>query len=338
MLSIKEEYATLENVAPKSPIFNEEKRQSIFKSALSPHSFSKNRYPDILAVENSRVHLEKIEGLEGSDYINANYVINDQYISCQAPIFSTFSDFWRMVWENQCPVVLMLTKFFENGRTKAHMYWPAFNNSPMNFGDISVTKIDEEEDLCGSLVVRTILLNRKGVLRTVYQLHYTAWPDFGVPSSTEGIRELVNLVNMYTDLSSTPNGPLVVHCSAGVGRSGTFIAIHYAFSMLDNDIEPSVFQIVAQMRRDRIGTIQNEQQFEFIHMSIQDYKSFLSSAISLSLNSSSMSSDESDIDFESSDSANSSYPTSPSSYDWRKVSSAGINALRSSQSPLNVLS
>jgi len=213
MLSIKEEYATLEKVAPKSPILNEEQRKTLFKSALSPHSFSKNRYPDILAVENSRVQLEKIEGLEGSDYINANYVINDQYISCQAPIFSTFADFWRMVWETQSPVILMLTKLFENGRSKAHMYWPAFNNSSMNFGDISVTRI-EEEDLGGSMVVRSVLLARKGEMRTVYHLHYTAWPDFGVPSSTEGILVMVNLVNMYREMSSTPNGPLTVHCSA----------------------------------------------------------------------------------------------------------------------------
>jgi len=125
----------------------------------------------------------------------------------------------------------------------------------------------------------------------------------------------------------------------GVGRSGTFIAIHYAFSMLDNDIEPSVFQIVAQMRRDRIGMIQNEQQFEFIHISIKDYKSILSSAISLSLNSSSLSLDESDIDFDSSDLANSPYPSSPNLLDWRKASTAGINALRfSSLTPLNVSS
>jgi hypothetical protein len=167
----------------------------------------------------------------------------------------------------------MLTKFFENGRTKAHMYWPACNNIPMTYGDIQVTKMDEEEDFGGSLVIRTFLLSRGSEARTVYHLHYTAWPDFGVPCSTEGVRELVSLVNEYRDQHSAfPNGPLVVHCSAGVGRSGTFIAIHYACGLLDNGMEPSIFQIAAQMRRDRIGMVQNDKQFEFIHTSVRDYR------------------------------------------------------------------
>jgi len=112
MFSIQKEYEQLEKIAPKCPLFNEEQKRQIYKSALSGNSMQKNRYPDILALEETRVCLEKIDGVEGSDYINANFVINNQYISCQAPIYQTFSDFWRMIWENDCPLILMLTKFF----------------------------------------------------------------------------------------------------------------------------------------------------------------------------------------------------------------------------------
>jgi len=184
-----------------------------------------------------------------------------------------------------------------------------------------------------------MVLSKRGEIRTMYHLHYTTWPDFGVPSTTDGIRELVNFVNMYREMS-TSNGPIVVHCSAGVGRSGTFIAIHSSFAMVDNDQDPCITEIATQMRRERIGMIQNEKQFEFIYLSLQDYKSLVSSSAQHSLlsshSSSSLTSDDSDLDF---DSDNTSFPPSPNSTDWRKMSSIGVNLLRFSNiSPLNVLS
>jgi len=384
MLSIQQEYENLENSAPKCPSLSDDQKRQLFKSALSPHSFSKNRYPDILALEDTRVQLNKIDGIEGSDYINANFVINEQYISCQAPIFSTIADFWRMIWENRSPIILMLTKFFENGRTKAHQYWPANNNVPFMFGDIKVTKIDEEQDFHGSLVIRTLLLSRGNDIRKLYHFHYTSWPDFGVPNETDSVRELVKIINQYRGFddnifsnaencsnqyyssSSTPfsttnpeqafcaEGPIVVHCSAGVGRSGTFIAIHYACSLLDSFIEPSILEIASQMRRDRIGMIQNEKQFEFIHLAVQDYRNchseinmstnfstdeafncyFQSSsdpgspscAISPS-NSVSSTSPTSNTNSQNSSnfsSASNSLPSSPS-LNWRKISTLGLN-------------
>jgi len=409
MNNIHQEYENLETTAPKCPHFNEDQRKELFKSALDPFSLSKNRYPDILALESTRVHLKKIDGIEGSDYINANFIINEQYISCQAPIFSTIADFWRMIWENRSPIILMLTKFFENGRTKAHQYWPANNNVPITFGDIKVTKIEEEQDFHGSLVIRTILLSRGDEIRKVYHFHYTAWPDFGVPCETDGVRELVNLINDYrfrdqqyhgendsdsdnsdnsssdlsddnsnpsslstsSDDSFSADGPIVVHCSAGVGRSGTFIAIHYACSLIDNFIEPSILEIAAQMRCDRVGMIQNEKQFEFIHLAVQDYRN-CHSEIAISTNfstddaflhnyfqsasdpcsptsispSNSLSSTDSATSSSSSSSSNFSnlYESSPSSSDWRRISSVGVNSLsfahHHNQNPfaLNVLS
>jgi len=309
--NINQEYVQLEIMAPKSRNFNEEERQYYFRSAISPFSQMKNRYPDILPLENTRVRLRKLTDQEGSDYINANHILDKKYISCQAPVFSTFADFWRMIWEHSCPIVLMLTKLFENGRTKAHIYWPVYHNATLQFGDISVTKIEEED--YGTLVIRTFFLKRGNESRTIYHLHHTAWPDFGVPPTTEGVRELVNFVNIYREAASI-KGPIVVHCSAGVGRSGTFIAIHWACSLLDVDIPFSLLNIVAQMRSERIGMVQNEKQYEFIHQCIHDYKT-ISSCSDLSFSSSD---DSSEAELENS---------SNSRPDWRKLSSDHVSNL-----------
>jgi len=318
--NIPQEYDRLEMIAPKSRSFTEEEKYYHFRSALSPFSQQKNRYPDILALEHTRVRLSKQSNQEGSDYINANYILDGKYISCQAPIFSTFSDYWRMIWENSCPIILMLTKLFENGRTKAHIYWPIYDNCTLKFGDISVTKIEEED--YGSHIIRTFQLSKGAEVRTVYHLHHTSWPDFGVPAATDGVRELVNSVNFCQE-NSRSKGPIVVHCSAGVGRSGTFIAIHWACSLLDRQTSFSILDIVTKLRSERMGMVQNLQQYEFIHLAVQDYKSVSSPSCSPSCNSPSLSlsfrssSDDSSEEFETS-------PPNPRA-NWRKISSDHIS-------------
>jgi len=317
--NIQQEYDRLERIAPKSRSFTEEERNNLFHSALSPFSQQKNRYPDILALEHTRVRLSKQFNQEGSDYINANFILDGKYISCQAPIFSTFSDYWRMIWENSCSIILMLTKLFENGRTKAHIYWPVYDNCTLKFGDISVTKIEEED--YGSHIVRTFALSKGSEVRTVYHLHHTSWPDFGVPVTTDGVRELVNSVN-FCQQNSVTKGPIVVHCSAGVGRSGTFIAIHWACSLFDNQSSFSILDIVTQLRSERMGMVQNLQQYEFIHLAVQDYQSVSSHSCSSSMSSRSLTSSRSSSDDSSSDEFEIS-PPNPR-VNWRKFSNFSL--------------
>jgi protein tyrosine phosphatase len=234
-----------------------------------------------------------------------------------------------MVWECSVPVIVMLTKLFENGRTKAHIYWPACHNTTIQFAEISVTKIDEED--YGCVVIRSFILTKGSEFRKVHHIHYTAWPDFGVPSTSDGIRELVNFVNMCKDdnnnisspssSSSSVQGPMVIHCSAGVGRSGAFIAIHYACSLIDSESYFSIFQIVSQMRSERIGMVQNEKQYEFIHNSVSDYKAVSSPSCSdLSFSYSDESSSEGEMELSSTSSS-----SNFRSNNWRKISSDHVS-------------
>lgn len=193
-----------------------------FSEATKRENARKNRYGDVLAYDHSRVHLSS------GKYINANYISSGRrehaYIATQAPLPQTFNDFWTMIWEEQVPAILMLTKFIENRRIKAHCYWPS-EGVPEKFGPVKVELISEVSCDEQHIVVRTFkMTHSNGSVRTVDHIHYTEWPDFGVPASTRGLRSLVGLMNQYHD--AIPDHPLVVHCSAGIGRAGSLIAIH----------------------------------------------------------------------------------------------------------------
>jgi len=180
-------------------------------------------------------------------------------------MLSTFQDFWRMIWEQGVSIIVMLTKLFEGGRTKAHMYWP---NNFFTFGELVVTKLEEQE--FKYFILRRFLLSKGDDAREVFQIHYNSWPDYGVPESTKGIRQLVDYVNT---IRRQPDGPIVVHCSAGVGRTGSFIAIHHSLTSLSKgDTPPSILEIILQMRSERVGMVQTEKQYEFIYQAVQDFK------------------------------------------------------------------
>jgi len=268
MSLFQQHFLALEEATPRIGDLSETQRRELFSSASTPQSVYKNRYPDILPFEHSRVHLSSIPSREGSDYINANWIFGHSYISCQAPIFSTFADHWRMVWETHSPITIMLTRIFEAGRTKAHIYWP-LSQDTLVFGEITVTKLEEEDN--GNFVLRRFLLSKGNEAREVYHLHFTGWPDFGVPQSTHGILELVSTVNNLQ--AEMGEGPLIVHCSAGVGRSASFIAIHQAVHTLENTgTLPDISEIVLQMRKERMAMVQTEKQFEFIHRVLNDFQ------------------------------------------------------------------
>jgi len=260
----QKQFEALEALSPKNILFSE--------AAISLFSSHKNRYHDILPFEHSRVRLQTLDSTEGSDYINANFILNKKYISCQAPIFSTFADHWRMIWETRCSLIVMLTKLFEGGRTKAHIYWPNYIGTPLIMGDITITKLEEIEDT--HFVMRRFRLSKGTEVREIFHLHDTEWPDFGVPHSTKGILKLVEYVNNLQTNSSS-QGPIVVHCSAGIGRSASFIAIHHALNQFDFSTEnflPKISEIILDMRKDRVGMVQTVKQFAFIHQAISDFR------------------------------------------------------------------
>jgi len=255
-----------------------------YPSAMSFYTNKKNRYNNILPKEDTRVRLSLLPGIEGSDYINANRLTDGftNYISCQAPLNSTCGDFWRMVWEQDVSVIVMLTKIHENGQVKADKYWPTEIGEVLTYPLVTVTLINVyQSDQSENIDIRVLSLkSSEEKERIVVQLHFLGWPDFGVPEESTGIRQLVNLTNFYRKYGKSLglDGPIVVHCSAGVGRSGAFIAIHqlleqyFEFGALP---QLAVYNAVNLMRTQRDGMVQTKEQYSFIYKVIQDELEYL---------------------------------------------------------------
>jgi len=249
-----------------------------YKTAILPCNHTKNRYSNVLPLEKTRVVLSK-DGTDGSDYINASY-INGQvpgsekaYICTQGPTKNTIDDFWRMVWEQNSSVVVMLTKEVENTKPKCARYWPEMGQSELH-GRFRVTL--EHGETVGEMVIRTMLLEdtrKEGTSRTITQYQYTSWPDHGLPVSTTAFLDLVRMVDRQKK-----TGPVVVHCSAGIGRSGTFCTVHstilkYRYDLTVKPDAPPVFDIlhtVIFMRQQRPGMVQTKEQYMFCYLSIDE--------------------------------------------------------------------
>merc|ERR1711974_436999 len=160
---------------------------------------------------------------EGSDFINANFVpgfnSKREFIVTQGPLHSTRDDYWRMCWETNSRAIVMLTRCIEKGREKCDHYWP-YDTEPVYYGDIQVTILNESH--FPDWNINEFRMMRGDTVRTIRHFHFTTWPDFGVP---EPPQTLVRFVRAFRERVSPEQRPIVVHCSAGVGRSGTFIAL-----------------------------------------------------------------------------------------------------------------
>jgi len=243
-------------------------KNQFYSSALANNN--KNRYPDVLPYEQSRVRLMNNQH---SDYINASFIPGffgeTEYISCQAPLPHTFSDFWIMVWEQNAHVVVMLTKFLEKRRVKAHCYWPSCIGEEVTFGDVCVKLLGFEQHT-SDVVERKFALTYQGETRVISHFHYTEWPDFGVPSSTNSFQVLLRLANQARIDENGSLTPIVAHCSAGIGRAGTFLAVHSYLEHFEMQAGVSVPHIINKMREYRMGMVQTKEQYLFIYNIIDD--------------------------------------------------------------------
>uniref|UniRef100_A0A8C4WS68 protein-tyrosine-phosphatase n=1 Tax=Eptatretus burgeri TaxID=7764 RepID=A0A8C4WS68_EPTBU len=234
-------------------------------AASLPCNRHKNRYSNILPHDVSRVKLTEIEGVEGSDYINANFIPGvhsaREYIATQGPLPGTVCDFWRMVWEQRAPAIVCLTQCVEKGRTKCDRYWPAEGRVDI-YGHLSVTLLSEatHEDW----TIRCFQLSQGGEIHETWQCSYTAWPDHGVPS-TQNMPRLLTFVCLVRCSLGVPATPIIVHCSAGVGRTGTFIALDLIQQHLQSRSAVDILALVAELRRHRPSMVQTEEQYVFLH-------------------------------------------------------------------------
>ncbi|CAI8039971.1 Receptor-type tyrosine-protein phosphatase H, partial [Geodia barretti] len=224
--------------------------------------------------DTSRVTLKSIPGELGSDYINASFISGyggNKYIAAQAPLNETIDHFWRMVWEYEIEAIVMLTKCVEMTREKSAQYWPESLSETITPGDrLSVTLSSSTpyaEYHVRKLLVKHLTESDKSV--TVTQFHYTAWPDHGVPDNVMSVIRFIRHVRKLFPAASQDQ-PLLVHCSAGVGRTGTFITLDMMMQQMKAEATLSVCQCVRNLRTQRMKMVQTPIQYEFIHQALSE--------------------------------------------------------------------
>nr|XP_057931583.1 receptor-type tyrosine-protein phosphatase beta-like isoform X2 [Doryrhamphus excisus] len=248
-------------------------RNQALDSALLPENRGKNRYNNILPYDSTRVKLSYVDDDPCSDYINASYIPGNnfrrEYIATQGPLPGTKDDFWKMVWEQNVHNVVMVTQCVEKGRVKCDHYWPQ-DHEPLYYGDLIVQMLSEsvlpewtirEFNICSEDDLRSI--------RLIRHFHFTVWPDHGVPDTTQSLVQFVRTVRDYVN-RSPGSGPTVVHCSAGVGRTGTFIVLDRVLQQSDNSDMLDIFGCVFELRLHRSHMVQTERQYAFLHQCIRD--------------------------------------------------------------------
>ncbi|XP_037136004.1 receptor-type tyrosine-protein phosphatase N2 isoform X2 [Syngnathus acus] len=233
--------------------------------ARSERSTGKNRSDAVLAYDHSRITLKAENNHSGSDYINASPIMdhdprNPTYIASQGPLPSTVADFWQMVWESGCVVVLMLTPVSENGVKQCHRYWPDEGSDVYHFYEVNLVS---EHIWCEDFLVRSFYLKNlhTNETRTVTQFHFLSWMDHGVPSSARTLLDFRRKVNKcYRGRSC----PIIVHCSDGAGRSGTYILIDMVLNrMAKGAKEIDIAATLEHLRDQRAGMVHTKEQFEF---------------------------------------------------------------------------
>ena len=255
----------------------------------------KNRFQNILPYENTRVKLQAIPGVVGSDYINASWIDGfkqkSAFIATQGPMEHTVSDFWRMIWERECHGIVMLTALSESGRVKSEQYWPDPDEPPLSAGDYQIVLRGEVN--LGWCVERTLQIVDlvSETAREVRHWQYLAWPASGIPQTGRSLVELIQRVETYerslvvvAEESIYGNAkaiaeqailkqmrPVVVHCSAGVGRTGVYCALAICIKRIQEEQKMDLATVTKHLRTQRPAMIQTAEQYEFVYRCIIDY-------------------------------------------------------------------
>ncbi|XP_051554754.1 receptor-type tyrosine-protein phosphatase delta-like isoform X26 [Myxocyprinus asiaticus] len=251
---------------------NTKAHTSRFISANLPCNKFKNRLVNIMPYESTRVCLQPIRGVEGSDYINSSFIDGYRqqkaYIATQGPLAETTEDFWRMLWEHNSTIVVMLTKLREMGREKCHQYWPAERSARYQYFVVDpMAEYNMPQYILREFKVTDA---RDGQSRTVRQFQFTDWPEQGVPKSGEGFIDFIGQVHK-TKEQFGQDGPISVHCSAGVGRTGVFITLSIVLERMRYEGVVDIFQTVKMLRTQRPAMVQTEDQYQFCYRAGLEY-------------------------------------------------------------------
>ncbi|MBV94733.1 Tyrosine-protein phosphatase non-receptor type 1, partial [Eschrichtius robustus] len=229
--------------------------------------------------DHSRIKLHQ----EDNDYINASLIKMEEaqrsYILTQGPLPNTCGHFWEMVWEQKSRGVVMLNRVMEKGSLKCAQYWPQKEEEEMTFEDTNLKLTLISEDIKSYYTVRQLELENltSQETREILHFHYTTWPDFGVPESPASFLNFLFKVRESGSLS-TEYGPIVVHCSAGIGRSGTFCLADTCLLLMDKRKDPSsvdIKKVLLEMRKFRMGLIQTADQLRFSYLAVIEGAKFI---------------------------------------------------------------
>ncbi|KAI0218038.1 hypothetical protein LSAT2_030224 [Lamellibrachia satsuma] len=239
------------------------------KTAKLPDNVPLNRFKNIWPYDHSRVKLQ-MDDDHPSDYINACYITGykdkaNTYIACQGPRQNTLSDMWRMIWQLKITRIVMVTQLSESGRRKCDIYWPLTVGTQKVYGRVTVVTLSC--DVYADYTIRTFQLTCEEGSRKVTHFQYTSWVDRGVPKYTYPLLALRRLIRSYDKHSS---GPMVVHCSAGVGRTGTFIALDSLLDQAEAERQVDVYRFVNHMRTERMDMVQTQVQYVFLYHALLD--------------------------------------------------------------------
>ncbi|XP_044225396.1 receptor-type tyrosine-protein phosphatase F isoform X4 [Thunnus albacares] len=251
---------------------NSKAHTSRFISANLPCNKFKNRLVNIMPFESTRVCLQPIRGVEGSDYINAScidgYRTQKAYLATQGPLAETTEDFWRMLWEHNSTIVVMLTKLREMGREKCHQYWPAERSARYQYFVVDpMAEYNMPQYILREFKVTDA---RDGQSRTIRQFQFTDWPEQGVPKTGEGFIDFIGQVHK-TKEQFGQDGPITVHCSAGVGRTGVFITLSIVLERMRYEGVVDLFQTVKTLRTQRPAMVQTEDQYQLCYRAALEY-------------------------------------------------------------------
>uniref|UniRef100_A0A672LYA8 protein-tyrosine-phosphatase n=1 Tax=Sinocyclocheilus grahami TaxID=75366 RepID=A0A672LYA8_SINGR len=231
-----------------------------------PANMKKNRVLQIIPYDFNRVILSMKRGQEFTDYINASF-IDDYFIATQGPLVHTVDDFWRMVWEWKCHSIVMLTELQERDQDKCFQYWPTEDS--VTYGDFTVEM--KGDTLCDTFSLRDLLLTYgpEKQTRLVRHFHFHGWPEIGIPAEGKGMIDIIAAVQKQQQQSG--NHPIAVHCSAGAGRTGTFIALSNILERVKAEGLLDVFQTVKSLRMQRPHMVQTVEQYDFCYRVVQDF-------------------------------------------------------------------
>jgi len=252
---------------------------------------AKNRYKNILPFDHTRVVLRDTDkNVAGSDYINANYINQEdemvpggktgnfkRYIATQGCLSSTRADQWHMVWQERTLVMVMTTKEIERSKTKCARYWPDLEKSE-EYGAFTVKNMNEETSKDYTLREFLVTKADEKEERRIFHFHFLGWPDHGTPEDPGCVLNFLHDVNLKQE-SLDKAGPIMVHCSAGIGRTGTFIVIDMIIDQIQKlglDCEIDIQRTIQMVRSQRSGMVQTEAQYKFVYLAVQHHIDTLS--------------------------------------------------------------